>query len=284
LRSFVREKQAAHDDLARTLFGPELDRRGACLRDEDGTQLRLAHLGRPIRVHRFIVADRGVISILAMPWREATLRGQRVLARVKDDGTFDAKDGRVEIRYRPTDTKAYDARTSNLVIPDDAKTLPDEWCVAREAGKKAKVAAPNHADYKDAWIAYTDGACTGNPGPAGSGTVVIAPGGKIRESYAYLGEATNNIAELQAIENALVATPAKEALVLHTDSQYAIGVLTKGWKAKANAELIERIRKALGPRKVRFVYVPGHAGVPMNERADELAREAIKTRRDHEDT
>ncbi len=218
-----------------------------------------------------------------MAWREAILRGQRVLARVKDDGSFDAKDGRVEIRYRPTDTKAYDARTANLQIPADAKTLPDDWCVAREAGKKAKVAAPNHADYKDAWIAYTDGACTGNPGPAGCGTVVIAPGGKIRESYAYLGEATNNIAELQAIENALVATPLKEALVLHTDSQYAIGVLTKGWKAKANTALIERIRKELTPRKVRFVYVPGHAGVPMNERADELAREAIKTRRNHED-
>ena len=221
-----------------------------------------------------------------MPWREATLRGQRVLARVKADGAFDEKAGRVEIRYRPTDSKAYEARASNLVTPLDAKVLPDDACVPREAAAKktsSKPAPPNHADYKDSWIAYTDGACTGNPGPAGCGTIVIAPGGKIRESYAYLGEATNNIAELTAILNALVATPVHEPLVLHTDSQYAIGVLTKGWKAKANTELIERIRKALDKRRVRFIYVPGHAGVPMNERADELAREAIKTRRNHED-
>ena len=134
------------------------------------------------------------------------------------------------------------------------------------------------ADYKDSWIAYTDGACTGNPGPAGSGTIVIAPGGKIHESYAYLGQGTNNIAELTAVLEALERTPAGEALVLHTDSQYAIGVLTKGWKAKANVALIEKIRAALRGRKVAFVYVPGHAGVPLNERADELAREAIKTR------
>jgi ribonuclease HI len=217
-----------------------------------------------------------------MPWREATLRGQRVLARVKPDGSFDEKAGRVEIRYRPTDSKAYEARTSNLVASPSADVLPDSTCVPREApaAKKAagKVAAPNHADYKDSWIAYTDGACTGNPGPAGCGTIVIAPGGKIHESYAYLGEATNNIAELQAIMNALTATPTAEPLVLHTDSQYAIGVLTKGWKAKANTDLIQRIRKALVDRKVRFVYVPGHAGVPMNERADELAREAIRAR------
>lgn len=214
------------------------------------------------------------------------MRGQRVLARVKADGSFDEKGGRVEIRYRPTDSKAYEARASNLVTPLDAKVLPDDACVAREASPAKKPAAkappPNHADYKDSWIAYTDGACTGNPGPAGCGTIVIAPGGKIRESYAYLGEATNNIAELTAILNALAATPAHEPLVLHTDSQYAIGVLTKGWKAKANTELIERIRKALDKRRVRFVYVPGHAGVPMNERADELARQAIRDRRSGE--
>ncbi len=218
----------------------------------------------------------------AMPWREATLRGQKVLARVKEDGAFDAKGGRVEIRYRASDAKAYQASASNLVATADGKVLPDDACVPAGKpganGKAAKAAAPDHAEYKDSWIAYTDGACTGNPGPAGSGTIVIAPGGKIRESYAYLGEGTNNVAELTAILNALVVTPIEEPLVVHTDSQYAIGVLSKGWKAKANTELIEKIRGALRGRNVRLVYVPGHAGVPLNERADELAREAIRTR------
>lgn len=217
-----------------------------------------------------------------MPWREATLRGQRVIARAKADGSFEQKDGRVEIRYRATDPRAYHARAGNLVGLD-APLLADDAVVPAGAAptktaKKKTPAAAIVADYKDAWVAYTDGACTGNPGPAGSGTIVIAPGGKIRESYAYLGEGTNNIAELTAVLHALERTPAGESLVLHTDSQYAIGVLTKGWKAKANVALIEKIRGALRGRKVTFVYVPGHAGVPMNERADELAREAIKTR------
>ncbi len=215
-----------------------------------------------------------------MPWKEASLRGQRVLARVKADGTLDEKESRVEIRYRETDGRAYHARAANLVVAKDAKVMSDDTCAPADKPKAKTAKAPeiNHADYKDSWIAYTDGACTGNPGPAGSGTIVIAPSGKIAESYAYLGEGTNNVAELTAIEKALERTPREESLVLHTDSQYAIGVLTKGWKAKANTDLIARIRKALHGRRVRFVYVPGHAGVPMNERADELAREAIKTR------
>ncbi len=214
-----------------------------------------------------------------MPWRDATLRGQRVLARVKADGNLDEKEGRVEIRYRATDARAYHARSSNLTLlealhADDA-VVPAE---APGAKKTKTAAAPTHADYLGSWIAYTDGACTGNPGPAGSGTIVIAPGGKIRESYAYLGEGTNNVAELTAILKALEGTPKEEPLVVHTDSKYAIGVLEKNWKAKANTELITKMRGALKGRKVRFVYVPGHAGVPLNERADELAREAIKTR------
>jgi ribonuclease HI len=63
---------------------------------------------------------------------------------------------------------------------------------------------------------------------------------------------------------------------VHTDSQYSIGVLQKGWKAKVNQELIAKTKSLLAKRpQARLVYVPGHAGVPMNERADELAREAI---------
>jgi len=206
-----------------------------------------------------------------------------VLARIKADGSFDERsDGRVEIRYRANDPRAYHARAANLVAGD--KIVADDEVVAAGAPAPKKAAAKKPAapeilvEYKNSWTAYTDGACTGNPGPAGSGTILIAPGGKIRETYAYLGEGTNNIAELTAVEKALELTPRDEPLVLHTDSQYAIGVLTKGWKAKANVALIERIRAALRGRKVHFVYVPGHAGIPMNERADELAREAIKTR------
>ncbi len=226
---------------------------------------------------------------LHMPWRHATLRGQDVLARATANGQFDAKDGRVEIRYRATDSKAYQARPDNLVakdlplLADDEVVRADHPKPKKTVAEKAAAARSVVAPGAGSWVAYTDGACTGNPGPAGSGTIVIAPGGKIRESYAYLGEGTNNVAELTAILHALECTPKTEPLVVHTDSQYAIGVLSKGWKAKANNALIERIKKELHGRGVRFVYVPGHAGVPLNERADELAREAIRTRRSHAD-
>jgi ribonuclease HI len=132
----------------------------------------------------------------------------------------------------------------------------------------------------DAWIAYTDGACSGNPGPAGSGVVLISPKGKMHEGFEYLGTATNNVAELTAILKAVEWLPPSAcAVVVHTDSQYAIGVIQKGWKPKVNQELVRRTKEAVEARGARLVYVPGHSGVPLNERADELAREAIVQRR-----
>jgi ribonuclease HI len=112
--------------------------------------------------------------------------------------------------------------------------------------------------------------------------VVAVDGGKRRELGEYLGIGTNNIAELTAIDRALdLAGPDAGArhLRIHTDSSYAIGVLSKGWKAKANQELIARMRRRLAALPdVEFVKVAGHAGIPDNERCDELAREAITGR------
>src|SRR5690606_4057587 len=128
---------------------------------------------------------------------------------------------------------------------------------------------------------YTDGACTGNPGPMGLG-VVILDGGERREIAEYRGIGTNNIAELTAILRALEAV-APEArgrpVVIHSDSSYAIGLLSQGWKAKANQELVAALRaEAARFPDLRFVKVRGHAGVPENERADELATSAIRRR------
>jgi ribonuclease HI len=107
----------------------------------------------------------------------------------------------------------------------------------------------------------------------------VSPAGKQHEGFEYLGEATNNVAELTAILRAVEWLPAEAfGIVVHTDSQYAIGVLQKGWRAKANQELVLRTRHAIDARGARLVYVPGHRGVPLNERADALAREAIARR------
>jgi ribonuclease HI len=213
-----------------------------------------------------------------MPWIEAKLRGQKVYARARPDGTLAADGGRVEIRYKPGDARAYRANVTNLQVDQGSPLMPDETCAPAEQAKPAVESKPPTGK-SERWIAYTDGACSGNPGPAGAGFVVIAPGGKIYEGYEYLGTATNNVGELTAVLRAVEAIPAGAAqLIVHTDSKYAIGVLTQGWKAKVNQELIARTKELVSGRKAAMVYVPGHAGVPMNERADELAREAISTR------
>ena len=218
-----------------------------------------------------------------MPWIEAMLRGQKVLARASDDGSLADEGGRVEIRYKPNDGRAYRAAKGNLSVAAGAKVLPDETCGPAGAPPEKKPAkggpARVHPVPASAWQAFTDGACSGNPGPAGSGVVLVAPGGKLHEGQEYLGEATNNVAELTAILRALEWIPAGASpVVVHTDSKYAIGVLTKGWKAKVNQELIERTRRLVRERGAELRYVPGHEGVALNERADELARAAVTTR------
>ena len=126
-------------------------------------------------------------------------------------------------------------------------------------------------------LVFTDGACFGNPGPAGLG-FILAFGEHRKEVSRYLGEGTNNIAELSAIHDALESIQRREVPVrIYTDSSYAIGVLTKGWKAKANQALIADIRVLMeGFEDLAIEKVKGHAGHPLNERADELAREAIE--------
>ncbi len=256
------------------------------------------NLQRPLSAPPFLCEIRPV------PWVRAQLKGQTVYARANERGGLHAPAGRVEVRYRPNDGRAYQASLANLSIVD-ATLLPDDTCAdaeraprmevapsgevrrrasgpsskARDAAKKAQAKEGVAPPRPGAVVAYTDGACSGNPGPAGLG-VVVTDGERWVERSEFLGEGTNNIAELTAILRALEeVSDVTRAMDVHTDSQYAIGVLQKGWRAKANQTLIANLRSQLAHRtSVRLVYVPGHAGVPLNERADELARLAVQHR------
>jgi len=216
-----------------------------------------------------------------MPWIEAMLRGQKVFARARADGSFADEGGRVEIRYKPNDGRAYRAGARNLAPIDGARVLPDDACAAAEPaaqGTATNASKPRESAAPGAWQAYTDGACSGNPGPAGSGVVIVEPGGKLHEGQEYLGQATNNVAELTAILRALEWIPdSAPSIVVYTDSKYAIGVLQQGWKAKVNGELVAKARRLVEARGATLRYVPGHNGVPLNERADALARDAVST-------
>jgi ribonuclease HI len=221
-----------------------------------------------------------------MPWIAMMLRGTRVLARASASGEpVVGSDGRVEVRYKAQDTRAYRAAKRNLEViagempvPDDAvaAAAPAAATTNTKADRAQKVAAQKHPD--GTIIVYADGACSGNPGPAGIG-VVIQDGGVRRELSQFLGEGTNNIAELTAVlEAAHAITDHERPVRFHTDSKYAIGLLSLGWKAKANTELVARVREALKPFKdLQLIHVPGHAGVLLNERADALAVQAVKS-------
>jgi ribonuclease HI len=155
----------------------------------------------------------------------------------------------------------------------------------RTAAQAAAAAADAHRRIADlppgSIVVYTDGACRGNPGEAGSGAVVELPDGRTIEASLALGVATNNIAELTAVALALdlldKAGIAPDApAVVHTDSKYSEGVLCRGWKAKANVELIRGLKARLAARPgVRLQWLAGHVGVAGNERADMLANRGV---------
>jgi len=128
---------------------------------------------------------------------------------------------------------------------------------------------------------FTDGACSGNPGPAAWGAVLIY-NNHIKEFSEFIGDATNNIAELTAIKKALEKITKNDIPIkLYVDSDYSIGVLTKNWKAKANSELISKTKELINSfNNISFYKVKGHAGVKFNERADKLACLAIKQHQD----
>jgi ribonuclease HI len=130
---------------------------------------------------------------------------------------------------------------------------------------------------------YTDGACSGNhregrQGRMGAGIVGIANGHR-REWSIPLGAGTNQMAELLAVKAALlkVKDRPRTHVTIITDSQYAIGCLTGGWKVIANRELVDDLRPLIAEcASFRMQKVAGHAGQADNERADKLAVQATQ--------
>lgn len=135
--------------------------------------------------------------------------------------------------------------------------------------------------------AFTDGACSGNPGPGGWG-VLLRMGKHEKELYGGELETTNQRMELQATIEALKALNKKCHITIHSDSKYVIQGITEwihGWKKNgwknaskkpvANQDLWEALDSQAARHDVIWKWVKGHAGHPGNERADELARKGI---------
>jgi ribonuclease HI len=136
-------------------------------------------------------------------------------------------------------------------------------------------------------IIYTDGACSGNPGPGGWGAILMS-GPHERELWGGEPHTTNNRMELMAAIKALEALKRPCRVELHTDSQYLRQGITEwlpGWKARGwrtaakapvkNEDLWRALDLARQRHEVAWRWVKGHSGHPLNERADELARRGI---------
>lgn len=239
-----------------------------------------------------------------MPWTRARFKTGVVWVLVDDSGAPSAEGGRVPIRYSDkAGAKVYRAGLSRveLIAGEAPRELPTgESADARPASSTSaskgsgfgsagkRTASQAEAARQSArqtleslpegtHVAFTDGSCHGNPGPAGAGAVVRLSDGSVHEDYRALGIATNNVGELTAIGMALdlleqAGIKPAEPVALFTDSKYARGVLVEGWKAKANRELIQELRVKLVPWEALDLYwVAGHVGIDLNERADELA-------------
>ncbi len=137
---------------------------------------------------------------------------------------------------------------------------------------------------------YTDGACSGNPGPGGWGSVLLYRGNR-RELSGGERDTTNNRMELMAVIRALESLKRPCPVTIHTDSLYVMKGVTewlsqwkkRGWRTAArkpvkNVDLWQRLEKALESHDVHWRWVRGHSGDEENERADQLARDAIERR------
>ena len=143
-------------------------------------------------------------------------------------------------------------------------------------------------------VIHTDGACSGNPGAGGWGAVLVS-GRHRKELSGAEPDTTNNRMELTAAIMALEALKRPAVVELHTDSNYLRAGITgwihtwkrNGWrtadrKPVKNADLWQRLEQALGRHEVAWHWVKGHAGDDANERADQLARGAIRRLRQTE--
>lgn len=138
-------------------------------------------------------------------------------------------------------------------------------------------------------IIYTDGACSGNPGPGGWGSILMYKD-KIKEISGGMKDTTNNVMELTAVIEALKLLKFNCNVKLYSDSAYVVnafnqkwiyGWMKNGWKTSngdnvKNKELWQELYSLTQKHKVEFIKVKGHADNEYNNRCDELARNAIK--------
>ncbi len=212
-------------------------------------------------------------------WKRMRFKRNKVWLAVDDGQRPILEKGKVLIKYQLDQSHEYWVHPSGIHPLDD--TPADQQAhTHQESTADTQAQVPTRttpSDMENSICIYTDGASSGNPGPAGIGVVMIYLD-KRKELSRHIGIATNNVAELEAIRQGLAAVKNRKLpVIVFTDSSYAIGVLTQGWKAELNRALVTSVRDLIKKfRQVQLIKVRGHAGHPENERADRLAVKAAQ--------
>ncbi|MBN2466705.1 MAG: ribonuclease HI [Deltaproteobacteria bacterium] len=213
-------------------------------------------------------------------WKRMMFKGCKVYAQTDETGKLLTKDGMVTVKYQLQQDQEYRARAASVTEIDEARLR----AIKEEKKKKRDTPVARHLSggfgenqAEEAITIFTDGACEGNPGPAGIG-VVLQYRDRRKEISRFIGLGTNNVAELTAIKIALQEIKnADLPITLYTDSIYAAQVIRGAWKAKKNQTLVDEIKKEMaGFPHLSIIKIAGHKGIEDNETADRLARQAIK--------
>jgi len=209
-------------------------------------------------------------------WKRMSFKGNKVWVAFTQDGSMLEKKDKALIKYNLKQDYEYWIKKEGLKPVDQA--VPAEKKKQKPpAGKSSAFLNITKNIPNNCIQIFTDGASSGNPGPAGIGVLLIYNENR-KEISQSIGIATNNVAELSAIKAALSHLKRTDLPVrIFSDSSYAIGVLTQGWKSKANKSLVAEIKRLIQQfSDIEFIKVKGHAGIKENEVADFLATSAIK--------
>ncbi len=198
----------------------------------------------------------------AADWLRMRFKKNKVWMAVDAQGQPVVKEGKVLIKYQLKQDYEYWVKKGSVTPLESPETETHHVSGKTRGPKSPKSKEPdepvrlNEGSLTDKICIFTDGASSGNPGPSGIG-VVLHYGEHKKEISEFIGNATNNIAELKAIEAGLSALKSRNIPVrLFTDSKYAFGLLTLNWKPKKNRQLVESIKKKMhGFKDLKMIKV-----------------------------
>ena len=213
-----------------------------------------------------------------------SFKGKKVWMATDQKDAPVLKNGKVLIKYQLDQDYEYLVHKAALGTVDDLKQkkvgkLIKNSRLSNPVNNSQQLKKKENVRINNSIVIYTDGATSGNPGPSGIG-IFFNYKKHEKEISKYIGIATANMHALAAIRTALMHLKKKDIPVrIFTDSSYAHGVLTLGWKAKKNIALVNSTKKIILQFKdIKLIKVKGHSGNKGNEKADLLATSAIKNR------